>query len=209
MKVQIEWKYFDTGRASGRIVKFGFSDRAEWTLILLDVIVWLLSYSVEPQEVVEKCGTQTCKCLEECDSPLGLQLEKKLAGAGRWWAWNLACVARLRWSCSGLRVQPVGPRVLTVIVHCLRDLTLHTQFQHAPILKPPLSLPQCRVESWESHIRWILFICLCICLHTRLWSPGGSGWCFHFYIRWHGTQLKVETQHKFHVEAFSFLLLTY
>ena len=38
----------------GEEVKFGFSDRAEWTLILLDVIVWLLSYSVEPQEVVVK-----------------------------------------------------------------------------------------------------------------------------------------------------------
>ena len=52
--VCMHFRNFDTGRASGRMVKFGFSDRAEWTFILLDVVVWLLSYNVEPQEVVVK-----------------------------------------------------------------------------------------------------------------------------------------------------------
>ena len=52
--VGVHFRNSDAGRASGRVVKFGFSDRAEWTLILLDVIVWLLCCSVKPQEVVVK-----------------------------------------------------------------------------------------------------------------------------------------------------------
>ena len=52
--VGVHFRTFDAGRASGRVVKCGFSDRAEWTLILLDVIMWLLRCSVKPQEVVVK-----------------------------------------------------------------------------------------------------------------------------------------------------------
>lgn len=37
--VGVPFRNFDAGRAGGRMVEFGFSDRAEWTLILLGVIV--------------------------------------------------------------------------------------------------------------------------------------------------------------------------
>ena len=137
------------------MVKLGFSDRAEQTLILLGVIVWLSSSTDKPQEG-DAWEDPALQVSAECDNSLGLQFKEKQGGMGQ-----MLSLEPCKY--SDVNVQLILPPHLTSGFQglgCHSSLSMWPRSPYhssssAPILKPflpPLVLPPPWVgENWESH----------------------------------------------------------